>query len=239
MHYRIGGSGWIYRHWKGDFYPARLPQTRWLEHYCEHFNTVELNFSFYRLPTEQAVAGWRRRTPPGFTFAVKASRLITHYRRLANCEDELARFLERMRGLGDRLGSILYQLPATFRRDDDRLAAFLRLLPADLVHVFELRHESWWEQPVWDILREHGAGFCLYNLARDTTPIVATGPEVYVRFHGPGAVYASSYDDTQLAWWRDRINALPGVTRAWAYFNNDGYGFAPRNAARLADLVRA
>ena len=238
MDFRIGCSGWIYRHWKGDFYPADLPQSRWLEHYETRFDSVELNSSFYRLPAENAVLAWRRRTPPGFTFAVKAGRLITHYRHLANCEDELARFLDRMRLLEDRLGPVLYQLPATFRRDDDRLARFLGLLPRDLLHAFELRHPSWWEAPVWEILRAHGAAFCLYNLGRETTPLVATCPDVYLRLHGPGAVYASSYDDGQLAGWLADLRALPGARRAWIYFNNDGYGYAPRNAARLKEMTR-
>jgi uncharacterized protein YecE (DUF72 family) len=237
MQWRIGCSGWVYRHWKGEFYPATLPQARWLEHYAAHFDTVELNASHYRLPTERAVRDWRQRVPPGFVYAVKASRLITHYRRLANCEAELATFIDRMRGLGDRIGPVLYQLPPQVRRDNARLAAFLRLLPRDLLHVFEFRHPSWWERPVFDLLAAHGAAFCVYNMGDTTTPVVATCADLYVRFHGPGGVYASSYDDTLLADWAGRLAAVPGVRRIWAYFNNDAHGYAPKNAARLRELA--
>jgi uncharacterized protein YecE (DUF72 family) len=235
MDFHIGCSGWGYRHWVGDFYPAGLPAAEWLEHYAVHFSTVELNSSFYRLPSESVVAGWRRRTPEGFRFAVKASRLITHFRRLRDCEAELNRFLGRMRGLGERLGPVLFQTPPSLERDPALLRDFLRLLPSDIVSAFELRDGSWWEQSTFDLLTEAGAAFCIHNLGREWTPIVATCDDIYVRLHGPEGTCASAYGDDAL---RGLLRALPGASRAWVYFNNDVGGHAPRDAARLIELVR-
>ena len=237
MDYRIGCSGWSYRHWVGNLYPAGLPQSRWLERYCSLFDTVELNNTFYRLPSESVVRNWRERTPAGFKFSVKASRLITHFRRFADCEAELATFLGRVRRLGDSLGPILYQAPPSMRRNDSVLERFLAMLPPDLVHAFEFRHESWWVEPVWEILRGRGAAFCVFNMGDVTTPVVATCGELYARFHGPASSYASGYSDGELEAWRDRIGALPGVSRAWLYFNNDIGGHAHEDALRLKAIL--
>jgi uncharacterized protein YecE (DUF72 family) len=234
--WHIGCSGWSYPHWRGEFYPKGLPQARWLERYAAEFNTVELNNSFYRLPSATSIDSWRERTPPGFCFSVKASRLITHSKRLANTADLLPNFFARIRPLGDRLGPVLYQLPPAFERDDARLGAFLALLPPDLTHVFEFRNESWWADPVYALLRRHRAAFCIYNLGRQTTPVVATAADVYVRFHGPQATFASGYNARQLREWRTRLERL-GAARVWAYFNNDVGGHAPRDAARLKQIV--
>jgi len=236
VEYRIGCSGWSYPHWRGSFYPPGVPAARWLEQYAPCFDTVELNNSFYRLPSEDAVRAWRERTRPGFTFAVKCSRLITHSKRLNDSEDLLATFFGRMRLLGDRLGPVLYQLPPKFARDDERLARFLALLPRDLEHVFEFRDESWWHDAVYALLRAHNASFCIYHMGESSTPVVATSREAYVRFHGPGEKYGGAYPRAQLARWRERIDALP-VRCAWVYFNNDVGGHAPRDAMTLRDLV--
>ncbi len=237
VEYRIGCSGWSYKHWRGNFYPKALPASRWLEHYASCFDTVELNNTFYRLPSESAVRGWSGRSPPGFSFSVKVSRLITHYSRLRGVEEALQTFLDRIRPLGDRLGPLLYQTPPAFARDDARLSAFLSLLPPGLVHAFEFRNDSWWVDPVFDILREHGAAFCIYNMGEVSTPVVATCPDVYVRFHGPESSYASSYSEAALADWRRRLDSLSGGERAWVYFNNDVGGHAPRDALTLKRLV--
>jgi uncharacterized protein YecE (DUF72 family) len=234
--WRIGCSGWSYRHWRDAFYPQGLPARRWLDHYASRFDTVELNNTFYRLPSADAIDSWRGGTPAGFCFAVKASRLITHNKRLANSGDLLDAFFARVRGLGDRLGPLLYQLPPAFERDDSRLAAFLDLLPDDLTHVFEFRNESWWHADIYALLQVHGAAFCIYNLGQRTTPLIRTCDDVYVRFHGPQATFASSYSDPQLRRWEQRL-ALLGGRRVWAYFNNDVGGHAPRNAARLKQIV--
>lgn len=236
LEWRIGCSGWSYRHWRDGFYPKGLPAKRWLDHYASRFDTVELNNTFYHLPSADAIESWREATPAGFCFAVKASRLITHNKRLANSADLLAMFFARVRGLGTRLGPVLYQLPPAFGRDDDRLAAFLKLLPSDLVHVFEFRNESWWHPDVYALLRAHDAAFCIFNLGRRTTPLVRTCNDVYVRFHGPQTTFASGYSDAQLRRWEQRLAVLGG-RHVWAYFNNDVEGHAPKNAARLRQIV--
>ena len=236
MDLRIGCSGWSYEHWRGDFYPEGLPRGQWLEHYCRSFDTVELNASFYRLPAAKTVQGWRGRTPYGFTFAVKVSRLITHTHRFDGVEELLAHFLERVRALGDRLGPLLHQAPPSLARDDALLARYLDLLPHDLVHAFEFRHDSWWDAGVLSLLRDRGATFVVYNMGNDTTPVVATAPDLYVRLHGPGTAYGSGYTDDQLRGWLDRIHGL-GAARAWVYFNNDVGGHAPRNARRMVELA--
>ncbi len=236
VEWRIGCSGWSYRHWRGGFYPHGLPARRWLEHYASRFDTVELNTTFYRLPSADAIESWRAGTTAGFCFSVKASRLITRNKRLANSAELLDAFFARVRGLGTRLGPVLYELPPAFARDDARLTSFLALLPSDVTHVFEFRNESWWHPDVYALLRAHQAAFCIYNLGQRTTPLVRTCDDVYVRFHGPQAMFASSYSDGQLRRWEQRLAVLDG-RRIWAYFNNDVGGHAPMNAARLKQIV--
>ena len=237
MEFRIGCSGWSYQHWKGDFYPPGMPQSRWFDYYAEQFDTVELNNSFYRLPSERAVAAWKTAAPAGFCFSVKASRFITHYRRLLNASNSVKLFFDRMDPLGDRLGPVLYQFPANFPRDDDRLEAFLALLPRKHMHVFEFRHKSWWNDDVFALLRHHRAGFCIYHMGRESTPLVATCPDAYVRFHGPTGSSQRGYSDRQLRDWAKRIGGVGGAKRAWVYFNNDVGGHAPRNAHTLKRIV--
>jgi uncharacterized protein YecE (DUF72 family) len=238
VEWRIGCSGWSYRHWRGRFYPPDLAPSGWLGYYAARLDTVELNASHYRLPSEDTVRRWAALTPDGFRFAVKAGRDITHHRRLADGA-ACARFLERMRGLGHHLGPILYQLPPSFQRDEERLRAFLTHLPPDLLHVFEFRHPSWWQDPVLELLRAHRAAFCIFNMGETVTPVVATCAEAYVRLHGPGAVYASPYSDEELRAWVARLQALPGVRRVWVYFNNDANAYAPANALTMQRLARS
>jgi len=237
MDVRIGCSGWSYQHWKGDFFPRDVPQSRWFDYYAEQFDTVELNNSFYRLPSERAIQAWKTAAPAGFCFSVKASRFITHYRRLNNAANSLKLFFDRIEPLGDRLGPILSHLPATFPRDATRLAEFLEILPPNHRHVFEFRHKSWWHDDVFALLRDHDAGFCIYHMGRESTPIVATCPDAYVRFHGPTGSSARGYNDRQLRDWAKRIAGLSRVKRAWVYFNNDIGGHAPRNALTLKRIV--
>jgi len=238
MEWRIGCSGWSYRHWRGRFYPPELTPSQWLEYYAARFDTVELNASYYRLPAVSAVQRWATVVPVGFRFAVKAGRDITHLHRLADTE-AARRFLERVRGLGDHLGPILYQLPPSFQRDEERLRAFLAHLPPDLLHVFEFRHASWWRESVFELLRARGAAFCMFNMGETVTPLVATCAEAYVRLHGPGGAYASRYSDDDLRAWVARLRALADVRRIWVYFNNDINAYAPANAMTMRQLVLA
>jgi uncharacterized protein YecE (DUF72 family) len=233
VEYRIGCSGWSYRHWRDRFYPHGLPQRRWFEFYGARFDTVELNTTFYRLPAETAVRRWRDEAPEGFRFAAKASRYITHFKRLKDSEASLARFFGRLEVLGGLLGPVLYQLPPQMERDTARLGSFLDILPKGHPAAFEFRDNSWWTADVYDLLRKHGAAFVAYDMGGVSTPLVATSDTVYVRLHGPGEQYASGYTDRQLQAWLRNIDDLPGVKTAWVYFNNDLEGHAPRNAERM------
>ncbi len=236
--YRIGTSGWHYDHWKGIFYPDDLPKSRWLEFYARHFHTVELNNSFYRLPSEKAFSAWRDSAPDGFTFAVKASRYITHVKRLKDSPEPVNKFLARAENLKDKLGPVLYQLPPNFHRNDERLETFLSSLPAGVRHVIEFRHRSWLEEEVFDMLRRHGAGICVFDLPDLTCPPVATADFAYVRFHGSSGLYSSDYTDEELGSWADKISSLAADLKdVFIYFNNDVGGFALKNARTLESLL--
>jgi len=236
--YYIGTSGFHYEHWRERFYPQGLPKSKWLEYYAGHFRTVELNNSFYRLPSEKAFATWRDTSPLGFTFAVKVSRFITHMKKLRNVEEALATFLSRARGLGDKLGPLLYQLPPNMRRNDEVLDAFLSLLPPELDHAFEFRHGSWFDQEVFDILRRHNVGFCSFHLLGLLCPLVATADFAYIRFHGSEGKYWGCYSDEELAEWAERIAELARDLKAvYIFFNNDDRAFAVYNALTLRKLL--
>jgi uncharacterized protein YecE (DUF72 family) len=234
---RIGCSGWSYQHWKGRFYPGRAPESGWLGLYAETFDTVEVNATFYRLPLRSTVAGWAARTPRTFLFAVKASRYLTHVKRLRDLPAGLARLEERIAPLreADKLGPVLWQLPASFRRDDVRLAETLARLP-DGRHAFEFRHPSWFDDDVYALLREHRAALVVAD--RDglpEAPWVDTAGWWYVRLHHGRAGRRGNYSPAELERWAERLRGRSGD--AYVYFNNDWEGFAPQNAATLRSLV--
>jgi uncharacterized protein YecE (DUF72 family) len=235
---RIGTSGWYYEHWRDQLYPADLPKRRFLEYYARHFSTVELNNSFYRLPAEKTFAGWRSGSPEGFVFSVKASRYLTHLKRLLQPDEPLERLLERAKALEEKLGPLLYQLPPRFAPDLARLEAFLRALPRERINVIEFRDRRWLEEPVYDALRRHGVGLCIYQWEDYTSPLVVTSAFVYLRFHGPGKAYQGSYPDHDLQRWADRVRGWQAEDLAvFCYFNNDPGGHAVRNARRLRGLL--
>ncbi len=234
----IGTSGWVYAHWRDVFYPVGLRESRWLPFYAQHFPTVELNSSFYRLPSEQAFARWAAEAPAGFRFAVKASRYLTHMKKLRDPQEPLHRFLGRARLLGDKLGPILYQLPPNWKCNLERLRTFLACLPSGLTHVLEFRDPSWMCTEVFSLLEESGAGFCVTSLPGLTCPVRATSQVVYIRMHGAQTLYASCYSDTELRWWAGQIaGALAGGHEVYVYFNNDAFGYAVQNARRLTELI--
>ena len=236
--FRVGTSGWVYPHWRGVFYPEDLPQGGWLAFYARHFDTVEVNNTFYRLPPPGTFRKWGQEAPPGFLFALKASRFLTHIRRLREPEAPLRTFLERARLLGPALGPILYQLPPRFRADPERLERFLALLPRDLRHAVEFRDPSWFCEEVYALLRRHGVALCVYDLPGLECPRVVTAPFVYLRFHGSDLLYAGKYTDEQLAEWAGWLRDLPEeVTEAYIYFNNDAFGHAVENARTLRALL--
>ncbi|WP_332811191.1 DUF72 domain-containing protein [Sphingomonas sp.] len=234
----IGCSGWNYRHWRGAFYPDKLAARRWFEFYAATFDTVEINNSFYRLPTAETFAKWRDQAPPGFCYAVKANRFLTQAKKLKDCAEPLERMLGPVRQLGPTLGPILYQLPPRFRINLERLAEFLALLPRDLTHVFEFRETSWLKDEMLALLEAHGASFCAHDMPGSTSPRWAIGPVAYVRFHGGEGKYWGRYSDERLLSWTDWIVAQSRSGRAvWAYFNNDIHAHAIQDALTLRAMV--
>jgi uncharacterized protein YecE (DUF72 family) len=234
----VGCSGWEYQHWRGDFYPADLPRTRWFEHYASVFSTVEINNTFYRLPEESTFAAWAERAPAGFTYAVKASRFLTHMKKLKDPEEPLDRLFSRMRPLGRHLGPVLYQLPPGWKLDRGRLEHFLQVLPKRIRHVLEIRDSSWYDDNVLDMLERSGVSLCLHDMPGSATGQQRVGPIVYVRYHGAGGQYSGDYPRERLESWA----AWLGTARAngadvYAYFNNDVGGHAPRNAITLRRLM--
>jgi uncharacterized protein YecE (DUF72 family) len=227
---RIGCSGWNYASWKEPFYEGR-PARTWLEHYARHFDTVEVNNTFYRLPKRESVAAWERTAPDGFCFAVKISRYVTHIKRLRDLGEPVARFRACIEPLRKR-GPFLWQLPPNFPRDDERLRSTLESLPAGERHAFEFRHESWFADDVYTLLRAHDAALVLTGEHE-----VFTAGWTYVRFHRGVRGRRGNYSESELREWADRMRAWD--VDAYAYFNNDWEAFAPRNAQRLKELLAA
>ena len=237
--YYIGTSGWHYDHWRGRFYPEKLNKSEWLGFYSNHFSTVELNSSFYRLPLEAAFFRWRDSSPGDFLFAVKVSRFITHIKRLRDSEEPLDTFVNRARILTGKLGPLLYQLPPSMHRNDEVLAAFLAILPQEMKHVIEFRHQSWFDEGVFAILRRYNAGFCVFDMPNLVCPLVATADFAYIRFHGSLSLYSSDYNDEELAGWAKGItNLATSLKEVYIYFNNDVGGFAIENARTLRDYLQ-
>lgn len=236
---RIGCSGWIYKHWRGLFYPQHLPVKRWFDHYADEFDTVEINNSFYRLPKPQTFDAWRERAPPGFRYAVKANRFLTQAKKLKDCAEPLERMMTSFRHLGEKLGPILYQLPPRFRVNPERLRSFLELVPKDVVNVFEFRDKSWHVDEVFTLLESHGASFCAHDMPAAQSPRTAVGPIAYVRFHGGLGQYWGRYTDEALLEWSDWIVGQARAGRpVWAYFNNDAEANAVHDAQTLRAMVR-
>jgi uncharacterized protein YecE (DUF72 family) len=231
---RVGCSGWEYKHWRGDFYPTDIPKARWFEHYAATFDTVEINNSFYRLPEASTFARWAARAPMRFLYAVKASRFLTHMKKLKDPEEPIERLFSRMRALGRHLGPVLYQLPPGWKVDRERLEHFLQALPRDTRHVIEFREPSWYADDVLRMLERRGVALCLHDMRGSATERVRVGPFVYVRFHGATGQYNGAYSDARMRDWAGWLHAerAQGID-VYAYFNNDVGGHAPRNAVTL------
>ena len=240
----IGTSGYNYPHWwNGVFYPSHLPQKRWLEFYGDSFNTVELNVSFYRLPTREAFVSWHKRTPEHFSFAVKGSRFITHINRLKDCRDPLTLLLDHASPLKEKLGALLWQLPPKFRFQKERLEEFcvlLSTLPRSkrLRHAFEFRDESWLCEEAFRVLQEFDFTFCIAPGSGLPCAERVTSDLVYLRLHGGEVLYGSDYSDKELKQWAEKIrNWEKKKKTVFVYFNNDTYGFAIKNALSLKKLM--
>jgi len=234
----IGTSGWYYDHWKGTFYPEDLLSDHFLAYYARYFQTAEVNNTFYHLPTEKAMADWRDTVPAGFIFAVKASRYITHMKKLKEPRQTLPVFLKRVEILGDKLGPILFQLPPYWHFNLERLKAFLQALPRDFRYAFEFRDESWINDITNEVLAEHNATFCIYDFAGTQAPKIVTSDLVYVRLHGPEAAYAGQYNTETLAEWaKDFLAWKRRGKQIYCYFDNDEAGYAAQDALRLKEMV--
>jgi uncharacterized protein YecE (DUF72 family) len=237
----VGTSGWQYRDWVGVLYPPGLPQRAWLEHYATRYVTVESNAAFYRLPAYDTFASWRDRTPPGFVMAVKASRYLTHIRRLRDPEEPVQRMMSRAAALGDRLGPILLQLPPTLRADDGLLDACLACFPRGTRVAVEPRHPSWWTGEIRSVLERRAAALCWADrLSRPVTPLWRTTDWGYLRFHEGRASPHPRYGRAALARWAERIAQIwPAAADVFVYFNNDPGGAAVHDADTFARLAGA
>jgi len=236
----IGTSGWTYDGWRGPFYPTDLTKKAWLNWYATQFSSAEVNLSFYRTPSLEAVATWRKATPPDFVFAWKASKFITHWKRLHpdTCQNSIDLLVTRLKSLKEKAGPVLFQLPPQFEADCDRLARFLRILPQRYRYAFEFRHPSWYASQVIDVLREHDVSLCLSDHHHAPAPWVATAKHVYIRGHGPGGRYKDNYAEHTLREWARHIRNWRRQNRfVFAFFDNDQKSAAPADARRLMALL--
>ncbi|RLC47492.1 MAG: DUF72 domain-containing protein [Candidatus Coatesbacteria bacterium] len=234
----IGTSGWSYAHWKRVFYPDGCTGTKMLPFYAQHFHTVELNASFYRLPKAITFDGWAQKTPQGFVFAVKASRFITHIKRLADIKQPWEAFIANASHLGEKLGPVLFQLPPSLKADTSVLDDFFAQLPNTLLYVLEPRNQSFFQQPVIDLMRRHNICLCVADSPRYPRSFVTTATFVYVRLHGSTSLYGSKYTDEELGFWADKVWAwLKQDLDVYVYFNNDLEGFAVENARTLMEML--
>ncbi len=234
---RIGTSGWHYDHWRGPFYPEKLAASKMLDFYAGRFHTVELNNTFYRLPSAESLANWRQATPKDFCFAVKASRFLTHNKKLKDPENALQNFLPRVEALQKKLGPILFQLPPHWGVNVERLREFLQALPPRHRYVFEFREPSWNTEAVYATLRRHNAAYCIFELDWFQSPLEITADFAYVRLHGPGGKYQGCYSRQTLRQWARRIEGWSKLRAVYIYFDNDQAGYAARNALELKRLV--
>jgi uncharacterized protein YecE (DUF72 family) len=236
MGLHIGTSGWHYKHWIGPFYPERTRTADMLAFYARHFDIVELNNTFYKLPTESAIDDWRDSTPAQFRFAAKGSRYLTHMKKLTDTGPGIENYFERVDALGKKLGPIVFQLPPHWGVNVPRLEAFLDALPRHHRLAFEFRDQSWNAKPVLDLLKRFNAAYCIFELNGVRSPCEITADFTYLRLHGPGGPYQGSYDDATLREWAKQLRDW-NLREAFVFFDNDQAGYAALNALRLKELA--
>lgn len=235
----IGTSGWQYKHWRGTFYPDDIKVKDHFDYYQKYFDTVEINASFYRIPTKEIFAKWRDKANDDFIYVIKANRYITHYNKLRDTMETLDHFLSNALELKEKLGPILFQLPPGWEVDIERLENFLKILPNDLRYVFEFRNTTWYNNEVDAILKKYHCAFCIYQLGGHLAPIKVTADFVYVRLHGPKVKYKGSYNDETLKEWAKRCGGWLGENKdIYVYFDNDEKGYAAFNALDLKRLLQ-
>jgi uncharacterized protein YecE (DUF72 family) len=229
----VGTSGFNYPEWRGNFYPAELPAKEMFGYYSGRFSTVEINYTFYRMPTTKLAAAWEAQAPPGFTYALKAPQRITHLKRLMDCGEPLQFFCESARVLGAHLGPLLFQLPPNFRCDLGRLEKFLAILPRDLRAAFEFRHDSWLTDEVYALLAAHGVALCIADFGDKTTPVKATAPHGYFRLRDEG------YTPADLERWADAIAAQGAAWETvFVYFKHEEEGKGPEFARTFVEILK-
>lgn len=234
----IGTSGWHYQHWKGPFYPEDLPDERLLDYYKDHFQTAEINNTFYRLPEKETFIQWRKSVPGHFIFAVKVSRYVTHLKKLKDAEQPVNTFMERAGALGEKLGPVLFQLPPHWQRNIERLKSFLKFLPGGHRYTVEFRDESWFGKETEEVLAENGVAFCIYDFNGRQSPCSVTADFIYVRLHGPDGAYQGNYDGKTLEAWARKFSAWAEEGKEiFCYFDNDERGYAAGNALELEHLI--
>ncbi len=237
MHFHIGTSGWSYPGWVSLFYPEDLSSKDWLVFYSQHFSTVEINMTFYRFPKPDTLKNWLERTPPNFTFTLKANRQITHLKKIRNVHHEVRYFYILANSLKEKLGCILFQLPPSIRFDLDLLGSFLETLSSDYKNVIEFRHESWYREDVYELLRSHKVIFCAVSSAKVPGTVVQTTDTAYLRFHGLTGEHRHNYSDSELEEWASTVKSIQ-AQECYIYFNNDYKAFAVANAKTMEALLR-
>jgi uncharacterized protein YecE (DUF72 family) len=234
----IGTSGWSYKHWIGNFYPPGLKPKEQLEFYLTRFETVEINNSFYRLPSRDIFLKWKSDTPSKFQFSVKASRYITHMKKLNDAHRALQSFLINAEALEGKLSAVLFQLPPGWKINPERLHTFLAVLPKDTRFVFEFRNATWYTSDIYALLHDYNCAFCIYDLAGHRSPVQVTADFIYVRLHGPGGKYQGNYSDSQLAEWATQLKDWQAEGKdVYTYFDNDEKGYAAFNALALKAMT--
>lgn len=234
----IGTSGWSYKHWRGTFYPEEIKVKDHFSYYLQYFNTVEINNTFYRLPSEETFLNWKKIVPDDFTYVIKANRFITHIKKLHDPIESLYPFLDYVKLLGKKLGPVLFQLPPFMKANVPLLEAFLQELPKKIRYVFEFRNPDWYKPEVYDLLKKYNCAFCIYELAGHISPIQITADFIYIRLHGPGNKYQGSYSDETLQSWADECLKWSETKDVFVYFDNDQNGYAAFNALKLRELTK-
>lgn len=235
----IGTSGWNYKHWKESFYPGDLKQKDWLEFYSYRLKTVEINNSFYHLPSIKTIKEWYKITPDNFTFSVKMSRYITHMKKLKDPKQSCKKIFSHAKHLNDKLGPFLFQLPPRWKFNRNRFENFIKTLPDKYRYTFEFRDKTWWNDEALELLKFYNIAFCIYELAGEISPKEVTADFIYIRLHGPGGKYEGSYTISSLSGWADALAAWQSKDQnVYIYFDNDQAGYAVKNAIELQIMLK-
>lgn len=232
----LGTSGWFYSHWQGLFYPNDLPQSKWFKYYCQNFKTVELNSTFYHFPTEKTALGWYKKSPADFVYTLKVNRFITHLKKFKGCEKQIKDFYKVGKVLKEKMGCFLFQLPPSLKYDEDKLREIIEQLDKEKLNALEFRHETWFNQEVYDFLKKNNIICCVVSAPDLPEEFVKTAKDVYIRFHGKKSWYGSNYNKGELKEYARKIKRLKARNN-WVYFNNDYHAYAVKNCLELKKML--